>query len=71
MFIGLSIMIKLLWALYTELWIKYIIPYLLYLGSVLCLSILYSEALQWTTQHLTEKLIYTVKIFLSTTDCMG
>lgn len=55
MFIGPSIMIKLLWALYTELWIKYIIPALSGLGSMLCLSILHSQALWWTTEHLTEK----------------
>lgn len=66
MFIGPSIMIKLLWALYTELWIKYIIPALSGLGSMLCLSILHSQALWWTTEHLTENLIYMVKIFLST-----
>lgn len=46
--------------------IKYIIPALSDLGSTLCLSILHSQALWWTTQHLTENLIYMVKIFLST-----
>lgn len=62
-------MIKLLWALYREPWIKYIIPDLSDLGSMLCLSILHSKALWQTTEHLIEKLISVGKIFLSSTDC--
>lgn len=71
MFIGPSIMIKLLWALYTELWFKYIISDLSAPGLVLGFFILYCTALRQTTEHLPEKLIGTAKIVLSNSHCVG